>query len=301
MDFKTLIRILILAGLWGPSFLLIKLAVAEISPITTATIRVSIGAIFLIAMLKIMGKKLLPFGKIWKQFFIMGLFSNAIPFCLFCVGEMSIDSSMAALINGAPPIFTAMLAHYFLKDEPLTIQKILGICLGISGLLALFIPNLLAGASGSAWGIAAIVLATLCYAIGFVYAKAKLKGIPPLIAPASQLILASLVLIPVSLIFEQPLSMPMPSWTAILALLGLGVGGTGIAFVIFFKVIETAGATAVSMTAYLLPVVGMTLGVLFLDEPMTWNNILGGALILSAMLVVNGAFKFKKAQPATIK
>lgn len=287
-----------MASLWGPSFLFIKLVIEEFPPISAAALRVSIAALFLYLILKFKNRKLIALGPLWKHFLVMGLVSNAIPFCLFCWGEMYIDSSLAALINGSPPIFTAILAHFFLRDEPLNWHKGIGILLGIGGLLILFLPNLSGGVYGDAGGILAIILATFCYAVGFVYGKIKLKGLPPLVAPASQLIMASLVLIPTSLIVERPFDMAVPSWTSISALCALGIFGTGIAFIVYYKVLETAGAMALSMVSYLLPLVGMVLGVLFLNESLTWNGIFGGFLILAAMMLVNGLFKIRPSVAA---
>jgi drug/metabolite transporter (DMT)-like permease len=134
-------------------------------------------------------------------------------------------------------------------------------------------------------------LATFCYAVGFVYGKSKLKGLTPLVAPTSQLIMASLVLLPISFFTEKPFEMPLPAWTSVGALFGLGIFGTGIAFIFYYKILETAGAMALSMVSYLLPLVGMALGVLFLNELFTWNAAFGGILILTAMMMVNGVFK----------
>lgn len=295
MDIPTLLRIFLMGCLWGPSFLLIKMAVSEVPPLTAAALRASIAALFLLVVLKIQRKKMMPFGSIWRHFAFMGFVASALPFCCFCFGEIYIDSSLAALINGAPPIFTAILAHFFLKDEPITVNKVVGVVLGILGLAFIFVPNLSNDAVGSAWGVAAIVLAVVCYAIAFVYAKVHLKGLPPLIAPASQLLMASLYLIPLSLLIDRPYELPMPSWSSIAALLALGIFGTGVAFIFYYKVLETAGAMALSMVSYLLPVFGMSLGILILNEPLTWNGIVGGIFILAAMAIVNGVFKLSPA------
>lgn len=292
MSFSTLWRILFLALLWGPSFLFIKVAVREVPPLTTAFLRVSIATVLLLAALKWKKRELPPFGKIWWHFVFMGLASNALPFFLFCFGELSINSSLAALINGSPAIFTAILAHFFLADEPLNRQKVAGVLIGLLGLVVLFLPSLLKGIHGTVWGILAVIAATFCYAVGFIYAKRNLKGVTPLVAPASQLFMASLFLLPFSLAVDHPWELPFPSFKAALSIFCLASFGTALAFIFCYKILEIAGATALSMVSYLLPVMGTLIGLIFLDEPLAWNNLLGGCLILFAMLVVNKVVDF---------
>lgn len=295
MSFQTLIYIFILGWMWGPSFLFIKIAGEEVPPFTAATLRVGIASLVLLIILNCRKIKLKPLGAIWGHFAFMGIVSMAITFMLFFYGETHIDSSVAALINGSPPIYTAILAHFFLKDEPITLKKCCGVILGLCGLLVLFLPNVLEGTEFHLGGTLAIMTATFLYAVGFIYAKRFLIGLPPLVAPTSQLICATLFLIPFSLVLEQPFDLVMPSLKALGSLCFLGVFGTAIAFLLYYKILEQAGAMALSMTSYLLPIIGLLLGSLVLDESLAWNNYLGGFLILCAMGLVNTAHKTTQA------
>ena len=232
-----------------------------------------------------------PFGRIWQHFAFAALFQNAIPFVLFGWGEQYIDSALAAILNGTTPFFTLILAHLFISDDRLTPTKAVGTLVGFSGLLLLIAPSLLGGVEATTWGLIAVTMAAACYGIAIVYARRNLRGLPPLVAPTAQLLLATLFLIPLSLTLEQPFGLAAPSWPALGSLLALSIFGTGLAFVVYYRIIEQSSATYVSMVTYLVPVFGVILGVLILNEQLGWNAYLGCALILLGVMIVNGVFK----------
>lgn len=291
MGWRNFIWLLFLASLWGPSFLFIKVAVGEIPPITLAMMRVGLASILLYLILRVQGRNLPRPGPIWRNFAVMGFFANALPFALFSWGEIHIDSALAAILNGTTPLFTIVLAHLFIADDRLTPLKTGGILLGFGGLLMLIAPSLFEGVRATTWGLLAITLAAASYGVGIVYARKKLRGLPPLVGPAAQLTMATLYLLPLSLLIERPLAMPAPSWAAIGSLLALATMGTAIAFVVYYHVMEQTSATYLSMVTYLVPVFGVILGVVVLNEQPGWNAYLGCALILLGVMVVNGVFK----------
>jgi drug/metabolite transporter (DMT)-like permease len=220
----------------------------------------------------------------------MGFFATALPFALFSWGEQYIDSALAAILNGTTPIFTIVLAHFFIKDDRLTLSKSLGVLLGFGGLTLLIGPSLLGGVQATTWGLMAIAIAAASYGVGIVYSRKNLRGLPPLVGPAAQLMMAAFYLLPLSLLIEQPFTLALPSWQALGSLVVLATIGTALAFVIYYRIMEQTSATYLSMVTYMVPVFGVILGVWVLNEQLYWNAYAGCALILLGVMIVNGVF-----------
>ena len=291
MGFKNFLWLLLLAALWGPSFLFIKVAVSDIPPFTLVAGRVGLAAVLLYVVLRLQGRNLPRPGSIWRHFAVAGFFSNALPFTLFSWGEIYIDSAVAAILNGTTPLFTILLAHFFTSDDRLSGVKVWGTLLGFGGLVVLIAPSLLAGIHATTWGLLAVTTAAASYGVAIVYTRQNLRNLPPLVGPTAQLTMAAIYIIPLALVIEQPFSRPLPSWAAIGALVALSVVGTALAFVVYYRLLEKLTATSVSMVTYLVPVIGVVLGVVVLNEQPGWNAYVGCALILLGVMVVNGVFK----------
>lgn len=291
MKWRNSLMLVALAALWGPSFLFIKVAVADIPPLTLALGRVSIAAVLLAIFLRMQGRWFPAWGRIWGHIAIVALFHNAIPFVLLGWGEQYIDSALASILNGTTPLFTILLAHFWVSDDRLTLPKFIGVVLGFGGLLLLIAPSLVSGVQATTMGLLAVTTAAACYGVALVYARNHLRGLPPLVAPTTQMLLASLFILPLALVVERPFTLPMPSFAALASLLALGVFGTSIAFVLYYRLMERADASYVSMVTYIIPVFGMLLGVLVLGERLTWHAYAGFALILLGVMLVNGLVK----------
>lgn len=291
MGLKNFLWLVFLASLWGPSFIFIKIAVQDIPPLTMVVGRVGIAALLLYLILRMRGRNLPGFGPIWKHFAVMAFFHNALPFALFNWGEQHIDSALAAILNGTTPLFTIILAHIFIEDDRLTPGKVGGVLVGFGGLLLLIGPSMLAGMHLTTWGLIAVAVAAASYGVAIVYSRLNLRGLPPLVAPTAQLALAALYMLPLSLLIEQPFSLPAPSWGALGSLLFLAIFGTALAFVVYYYIVERTSATYLSMVTYLVPIFGVILGVLVLDEQLRWNAYAGCALVLTGVMIVNGAFR----------
>lgn len=294
MKLKNLLLLILLAALWGPSFLFIKIAVAEIPPLTLVLGRVGIAAVLLTLFLWAQGKTLPRSRTVWRHLAVMGFIHNTIPFVLFGWGEQYIDSAMASILNGTTPLFTIILAHYFVGDDRLTPAKLVGALIGFAGLLLLITPSLTDGVQVTTWGLLAVSLAAAMYGVAIVYSRNHLRGLPPLVAPAGQMIMATIYLLPLSLLVDRPFSLPPLSLPVVGAMAALGVFGTAVAFVVYYRLIETAPASYVSMTTYIIPVFGVVLGVLVLSEKLTWHAYAGFALILLGVMIVNGLLKLKR-------
>ncbi|HQV30636.1 MAG TPA: DMT family transporter [Calditrichia bacterium] len=291
MNLREFAWLLLLAGLWGPSFLFIKLAIHEVPPVTVAALRVSLATLPLFLLLKWQGKKLPRDRQIWKHFFVVGLFNHAIPFTMFNWGELFVDSALAAILNGTTPLFTIFFAHWLTGDDRLSRRKLAGSLVGFLGLAVIVGPALFAGASGSGMGIIAVTLPAVCYGFSIVYMRNHLRGLPALVGPTAQLLAASVIMIPVALLFDDPVGLPLPGGPAIAAILALAFLGTSLAFIVFYRLMETVQASSLSMVTYLVPLFGVALGVAILGERIDWNAYLGCALILVGIMIVNGVLR----------
>jgi drug/metabolite transporter (DMT)-like permease len=299
MNWRNFLWLLFLAALWGPSFLFIKVAVEDIPPLTLMMGRVGLAGILLYLILRAQGRNLLPFGRVWRHLAVMALVQNAIPFFLFAWGEQYIDSALAAILNGTTPLFTLLLAHLFTSDDRLTPTKIVGTLVGFGGLLILIGPSLVSGVQATTLGLLAVTVAAACYGVAMIYSSRHLRGLPPMVAPTTQLLLATLFLLPLSLVIERPFYLAVPSWSALGSLLALSVLGTALAFVIYYRLLERVRATYLSMSTYLVPVFGVILGVLVLNEQLGWNSYVGCTLILAGVMIVNGLIKVTSWQRPT--
>lgn len=290
MNGKNLLLLILLAALWGPSFLFIKVAVEDIPPLTLVLGRVAIGATFLLIVLWAGGRRLPRERRLWRHLAVVAMLHNALPWVLLSWGEQYIDSALASILNGTTPIFTIILAHFLVPGDRLTASKMLGVLLGFAGLFLLILPSLADGAQASTWGLIAVTAAAAIYGVAMIYSRNHLRGLPPLVAPASQLLLATAYMAPPALLFDRPWALPLPSTAALLSLLLLGILGTGLAFIVYYRLLETANPTYISMVTYVIPIFGVILGVIVLGEQLTWYALAGFAFILLGVMVVNGLF-----------
>ena len=293
MRLKNFLLLLLLAMLWGPSFFFIKVAVAEIPPITLVFGRIALAAALLYLLLRLQKRHLPPPGRIWIYLAIVAFFQISFPFVLLSWAEQFIDSALASILNGLTPIFTVLLAHLLTSDDKITSTKATGILLGLLGTVFLVAPALLAGVQATTLGLLAMIVVTASYGLALVLTRKYLTGMPSMVAPTGQMLLATLFLIPLVFLVDRPFSQPMPSFKAAGSVVALAVFGTTLAFIVYYRLMETADASYTSMVTYLLPIFGILLGVLVLGERLGWNDYAGFALILIGVMIVNGLFKIR--------
>lgn len=257
----------------------IKIAVAEVSPLMLSGLRISIGALIINLFLLLRKDRLSTNLSFWKKATIAGFFAQGLPFTLINWGEQYVDSSLASILNGLTPLFTIVLAQIMLEDEQMTRNKIKGALLGLMGLVILVLPSLLSGVTATLMGILTISLAAISYAVGLVYTRKHLMQAPTYHAPAAQLLSVTVYLVPIAFLMSPDFSPSTISWNALSSLIILGSFGTAIAFILYFKLIEQAGAGYTSMVTYIMPIYGVLLGVFFLKEQVTaW--IIGGMICI---------------------
>lgn len=256
--------------------------------ISIVTWRLSLAAIMLFLALKVMKIKLPTSKKLWAHATVQGFFSSAMPFMLFGYSMLHVKSIIGGCINGTVPMITAIIAHFCIKQEQLNRNKVTGILLGFCGFMTLLLPTILDGSIESdTVSILACLGASLCYAIGMIYARVFLNSLPPYTGPCMQLSSAIIYMLPLMLIFDAPVHIYDLSNKVLLSMLCLSFFGTALAFIVYFMVVEKYGATYLSMVAYLLPIASAIFGFLFLDEVPTKYFLVAIALIMTGLVFVN--------------
>ena len=287
---KGFLLIFLTALCWGPNFLFIKVAVAEIPPTTLVFLRVGIGTAVLFSIALLNRIDLWKWNPLWKEFIVMAMTMNVIPYILISWGEQYISSALTGILNSLSVISVAVMAHYFGQYDRLTKNRIGGICSGVLGLVIIYLPILLHDRLGNILGALMMVGACLSYGVGTVYVRVHLKKMPVMAAITIQMVTATLILSVLALLIDRPFGLPIPSADAIYSVIALGAIGTGIGFIFYYKAIEMAGATYATLSVFLLAIFAMFYGAFFLQEQITWNQYLGAFFILLGLLAVNPAF-----------
>lgn len=300
MNRRQFAVLLILAALWGASFLLIKIGVAEMAPETLVAARLVVSALVLLGVLYAGGQRLPSAPRAWADLFVLGTAGLVAPYMLITWAEQSMPSGMAAILNATTPLFAVLLTYVWTREERLSGQRALGVVLGFVGVVvAVGIGSLRNGAGVPLASQLAVLLAALCYAVAGIYARRAFRGVSPMIPATGQLLAGALVITPVALGLRGVPS-PMPSATAILAVLALAIFGTAIAYVLLYWLIERIGATRASMVTYLLPPFALVYGALFLRESITWNALAGLGLVVLGILLANGVLRLPAARREAI-
>lgn len=289
MGVREWLMLFALSILWGGSFFFVEIAVSELPPLVIVLCRVGLAASVLWAIILARGIAL-PHGReVWLTFLGMGMLNNAIPFFLIVWGQQSIASGLASILNATTPIFTVVIAHFFLADEQISTRKFVGILIAIAGVVILVLPSIGLGETSTLLGQLAILGATISYGFASVFGRRfKSLGISPMMSSAGQLTGSTALLLPVTLAMHSPLDMAMPGTTVLIALILLAVACTALAYLLFFSILSSAGATNIALVTLLVPVTAVLLGVLVLGEKLLANHLIGMAGISLGLLVLDG-------------
>jgi drug/metabolite transporter (DMT)-like permease len=280
----SLLRLCILAVLWGSGFLFVKLALRGLSPSQVVLGQLALGALVLLITLAIRRQSLPHASREWAYLAGMAMLANIAPYLLFSWSEQRINSGLAGVLSGTTPLLTLLFARAFGVGR-LTPPRVLGLALGLAGVVLLAAPWHDGSRAVSLAGVLAALGAAACYAGSYVYARLLLtnRGMEPLVLAAAQLTLGAVLLgAAVPWIGRQPITL---SSNVVLSVVALGVLSTGIAYVLNYRLIQDEGPTAASMTNYLTPVVAVLLGLAFVDEQLTGNLIIGTAMILVGLWI----------------
>lgn len=272
-----------MATIWSSSFAVIKVGIETLPPATLAAGRIVLAALVLYAFMRARGLRLPPLGPVWKKYFLLGLFGNGLPFLLINWGEQLIDSGLAAILMAVMPLATLVLTHLFTEDERMTVPKVLGVVAGFSGVAILMGADVLAGLGGHVLAQVAVAGGAVCYAIATTMALHLPRR--PVEERSAAVMLGSVVfIVPISILFDQPWALA-PSAASVAAGIYLGLFPTALATILYFIVISERGATFISFNNYIIPVLGVLWGVLFLGEAVTVRSGAALVLILSGIFI----------------
>ena len=274
-----------LASIWGGSYMLFKVAIGTVPPVTVAAARILLAALVLAVVVRMRGERLPAGARAWAPFVVLAFFGSALPFSLINWGELRIDSGLAAILTGFMPLGTVLLAHVYIRDERFTATKGWGLAVGLVGLIVLVGPDALAGFGSDVVAQLAVVAAALCYAVATVFAR-RLRPRPPTETATASLIVSAAMIVPIALVIETPWTLA-PSAVALGAIAVLGVVGTAAASLILFHLTATTGATFTAQINYLIPVMGVAWGAAVLGERPSAGAFVALALILSGIGLIS--------------
>src|SRR3954465_863780 len=280
--------LLTMSVLWGGSFFFVGIAVKELPPLTIVLLRVALAAATLCLMLRMFGLRFPGEPRAWTAFFGMGLLNNVIPFCLIVWGQTQIASGLAAILNATTPLFTVLVAHAFTPEEKLTGNRLAGVLVGLAGVVVIIGPNAFQGIGDGVLAEIAVLAAALSYAFAGVFGRRFAPmGIAPIATATGQVTASTVMLLPLALLVERPWTLPMPSAATSLALLALAALSTALGYVLYFRILATAGATNLLLVTFLIPVSAILLGAAFLGERLEPRHFAGMVLIGTALAVID--------------
>jgi drug/metabolite transporter (DMT)-like permease len=263
----------LLATLWGASYTFIKLGVATIPPVTLIAARTLIAGLLLLIIMRWRGLSLPRDIASWRRFLFQACLNSVIPFTLIAWAERSLDAGLATILNSTAPVYTFLLTFAVTGHEPASLRKLFGVLAGLAGTCLIVGVQALGGLGEQFVAQIAVVVATMCYAGAAIFSHG-FKGLDPMAPAAGSLLCGAAILVPLSLVIDRPWTLA-PSVSSILALLGLAVFSTALAFVIYFRLIQTLGPVGTTSQAYLRVPIGVAIGVLFLGETLTSTAWIG--------------------------
>lgn len=279
--------LIILSVLWGGSFFFGEVALSELRPFTLVLGRVGIAAIALNVMVRATGHRMPTSPAMWAAFLAMGLLNNLIPFSLIFWGQTQISSSLAAILNATTPVWTVLLAHFLTADERLTPNRLAGVFFGLIGVAVMIGLDALQGLGINVLAQLAVVGAAVSYAFAGIFGK-RFRGTPPIVTAAGQITGTTVMMVPIALLVDKPWLLPWPGLNVWGALLGLALLSTALAYIIYFRLLSTAGATNLLLVTFLIPVSAILLGTIILNEQLDIRHVAGMGLIGLGLIAIDG-------------
>ena len=278
-----------LSVLWGGSFFFTHVALTALPPMTLVVLRVGLAALVLNMATRWLGIGMPSEGRVWVAFFGMGLLNNAIPFSLIVWGQTHIASGLAAILNASTPLFTVVAAHLLTSDERMTGKRLAGVLIGFAGVVTMIGPAALRGLGSDILAQVAILCAAVSYAGAGIFGRRfKRMGVQPLATAAGQVTASTLVLLPVALVVDRPWTLAIPNAPVWGAILGLAILSTSLAYVLYFRILASAGATNLLLVTFLIPLSAILLGGFVLGEHLDPRHYAGMALIGCGLAAIDG-------------
>lgn len=281
--------LLTLSLLWGGSFFFNAIALSALPPFVVVAARVTLGALLLYAAVRTIGARMPTDARSWRAFAVMGLLNNVLPFSLIAWGQTSIASGLASILNATTPLFTVIVAHALTRDERLTPASVVGTIIGLAGVAVMIGIDTLADAGGHVLAELAVLAASVSYALSAVYARGfARRGVPPLVSATGQITVAAVVMVPAALIVAPPWTLALPGPEVFAALVGLGALSTFVAYIIYYRILATAGSVNLMLVTFLIPVTAILLGALILGERLSVHHFIGMAAIGVGLATIDG-------------
>lgn len=289
MDAREWAMLFALSLIWGGSFFFNSVGLRDIPPVTFVLCRVAVGAAILIPVIYLTGYRLPREGRVWAAFAVMGLINNVVPFSLIAWGQTHIAGGLAAILNATTPLWTVIVAHFLTTEEKMTGNRLAGVLLGLTGVAAMVGTDVLHTLGANVAAQLAVLLASIFYAFSSVFAK-RFDGMvhSPIVTAAGVMTCASLMLLPISLAIDRPWTLPTPSAAALGAVLGIGLLSSAFAYILFYRILATAGATNLMLVTFLIPPSAILLGTFVLGETLEPKHFLGMALIGAGLAAIDG-------------
>lgn len=298
MGFQEWVLIVLLSILWGGSFFFVGVAVKDFPPFTIVLCRVTLASAILLVVIYIKGNKMPSSLALWGGFIVMGALNNLIPFSLIVWGQTHIGSGLASILNGTTPIFSVILAHFLTKEERLTTNRMFGVLVGWVGVTVLIGIDSLRNFGIEMLGQFAVLGAAFSYACAAIYGR-RFKDLSPLVVATGMLCGSTIMMTPMTLFIDQPWNLSSSGYTMI-ALFGLAAISTSLAYIIYFRILATAGPTNLLLVTLLIPLSAILLGVMVLGERQEWNAFVGMGLIFIGLIAIDGRLlkRFKHKETA---
>jgi drug/metabolite transporter (DMT)-like permease len=283
------LALLLLSVLWGGSFFFAAVLIKTLPPFTIVFLRVGLAAVILNTLVRALGMRM-PGGRpAWHAFFGMGLLNNAVPFCLVVWGQSYIASGLAAILNATTPISTVIVAHLLTDDEKITGNRVLGVVIGFLGVVILIGPDSLQGLQTNVLAQVAVLTATVFYAFAGVYGRRfKLMDIDPILTATGQVSASAILLFPIAMLVDHPWTLTMPALPVWEAIAGSAVLSTALGYVLYFRILATAGATNLLLVTFLIPVSAIIMGTFGLGERLDVRHFAGLAFIGAGLAAIDG-------------
>lgn len=281
------VLLFVLAAMWGSSFLFNKIALRELPHFSLVCIRLIFATAFLSVLTLAFGHSLRLPARTWRRLALMGFLNNFLPYNFTTYGQSHIGAGLAAILAASAPLFVVVLAHFFTRDEPMTLRRIGGVLVGMVGVAVIMGPVAVSRIDSQLLAQASILCSAFAIALAGVYGRA-FDGVPPMVSATGQAACSMLMMIPISLFADHPWTLAMPGPATWASVLGLAFIGAGIAYVIFFHLLASAGSTNVVLVNLLVPVSAVMFGVAFLDEKIETRHFAGMLLIAAGLAAIDG-------------
>lgn len=281
--------LLALSVLWGGSFFFTGVAVRELPPFTIVVLRVGLATAILWAVTRVLGHAMPRDGRIWAAFVGMGFLNNLVPFSLIVWGQTQIGSGLASILNATTPLFGVVVAHVLTRDEKMTGHRLAGVVLGFAGVVVMLGPTALRTVGSDIAAQLACLAAAFSYALAGVFGRRfRRMGVAPMATATGQVTASTAMLVPLALLVDRPWTLPMPGPATWGAILGIAALSTALAYVLYFRILATAGATNILLVTFLVPVSAIILGSLVLGEVLELQHLAGMALIGTGLAAIDG-------------